>query len=110
YVYFFRLGFLDGYPGFVYAMFKFVQTFHVKAKIGELKRSQPIKPTVETCGRFRVEPGGSETCAPACSESPGGAWGAAHCHAWRPGSSGCWALSPRRRATRPRNRRESPIF
>jgi len=74
YVYFFRLGFLDGYPGFVYAMFKFVQTFHVKAKIGELKRSHPIEPTVETCGRLHVEqPGGSEACASACSESPSGA-------------------------------------
>lgn len=37
YVYVFRLGFLDGRPGFIYAMFKFVQTFHVKAKITELK-------------------------------------------------------------------------
>lgn len=41
YVYFFRLGFLDGRPGFIYAMFKLVQTFHVKAKIHELKQAQP---------------------------------------------------------------------
>jgi glycosyltransferase involved in cell wall biosynthesis len=40
YVYVLRLGFLDGYAGFVYSMFKFVQTFHVKAKIHELRRSQ----------------------------------------------------------------------
>lgn len=35
YVYLFRFGWLDGRAGFYYAMFKFVQTFHVKAKIFE---------------------------------------------------------------------------
>lgn len=42
YVYIFRLGFLDGRAGFVYSMFKFVQTFHVKAKIYELRRGQRV--------------------------------------------------------------------
>lgn len=37
YIYVFRLGFLDGRQGFIYAMFKFIQTFHVKAKIAELR-------------------------------------------------------------------------
>ena len=41
YVYLFRLGFLDGRAGLIYAMFKFVQTFHVKAKIYELRRIEP---------------------------------------------------------------------
>ncbi|WP_339909329.1 glycosyltransferase family 2 protein [Symmachiella dynata] len=35
YVYVIRLGFLDGRPGLIYAMFKFVQTFHVRAKVYE---------------------------------------------------------------------------
>lgn len=37
YVYLFRLGFLDGRAGLTYAMFKMVQTFHVKAKIREAR-------------------------------------------------------------------------
>lgn len=40
YIYIFRLGFLDGRPGLIYSMFKFVQTFHVKAKIYELQRAE----------------------------------------------------------------------
>lgn len=40
YVYVFRLGFLDGRAGLTYAMFKMVQTFHVKAKIAEARISQ----------------------------------------------------------------------
>lgn len=43
YIYIFRLGFLDGRSGFLYAMFKFVQTFHVKAKIFELRQSQAVE-------------------------------------------------------------------
>jgi glycosyltransferase involved in cell wall biosynthesis len=35
YGYVVHLGFLDGRAGFVYAMFRFVQAFHVKAKIAE---------------------------------------------------------------------------
>ncbi|MGQ0633598.1 MAG: glycosyltransferase family 2 protein [Planctomycetaceae bacterium] len=42
YIYLARLGFLDGRPGFYYAMFKFVQTFHVKAKISERKAEHSI--------------------------------------------------------------------
>jgi glycosyltransferase involved in cell wall biosynthesis len=45
YVYIFRLGFLDGRSGLTYALFKFVQTFHVKAKIMEL-RGQAAEATV----------------------------------------------------------------
>ncbi len=37
YRYFFRLGFLDGIPGFIYCGFQAVQMFHVKAKIYELR-------------------------------------------------------------------------
>lgn len=37
YVYVLRGGFLDGRAGFAYAMFKFIQTCHVKAKIYELQ-------------------------------------------------------------------------
>jgi glycosyltransferase involved in cell wall biosynthesis len=39
YIYVFRLGFLDGRAGLIYALFKCVQMFHVKAKIYEAKRS-----------------------------------------------------------------------
>lgn len=42
YVYFLRLGLLDGRPGFTYAMFKFIQTCHVKAKIRELRQQSPM--------------------------------------------------------------------
>jgi len=38
YIYFLRGGFLDGRAGFMYAMFKFIQTCHVKAKMYELRR------------------------------------------------------------------------
>jgi glycosyltransferase involved in cell wall biosynthesis len=37
YLYLFRLGFLDGKPGFLYCWFRAMQVFHVKAKIYELK-------------------------------------------------------------------------
>jgi glycosyltransferase involved in cell wall biosynthesis len=40
YRYIFRLGFLDGVPGLIYAGFQAVQMFHTKAKIYELRRSQ----------------------------------------------------------------------
>jgi len=35
YMYLFRLGFLDGYPGFLYCCFKAVQEFHISAKMYE---------------------------------------------------------------------------
>ena len=38
YIYLLRGGFLDGHAGFTYAMFKFIQTCHVKAKMCELRR------------------------------------------------------------------------
>jgi len=37
YKYIFRLGFLDGIPGFIYCCFQGIQFFHIKAKIYELK-------------------------------------------------------------------------
>ncbi|MCR4411022.1 MAG: glycosyltransferase family 2 protein [Thermoguttaceae bacterium] len=37
YMYFVRLGFLDGRPGFIYAMFKAIQEFHINAKMFELR-------------------------------------------------------------------------
>lgn len=37
YKYLFRLGFLDGVPGLVYACFQGIQFFHIKAKIYELR-------------------------------------------------------------------------
>ena len=40
YIYFLRLGFLDGRPGLIYATFKMVQMLHVKAKMYELDHSQ----------------------------------------------------------------------
>ncbi|MFO0944609.1 MAG: glycosyltransferase family 2 protein [Planctomycetota bacterium] len=42
YMYVFRLGFLDGRPGFLYACFKAIQEFHISAKMYEegLKREQ----------------------------------------------------------------------
>ena len=33
---FFRLGFLDGFPGLIYCRFQGIQFFHIKAKIYEL--------------------------------------------------------------------------
>lgn len=39
YVYLWRLGFLDGRAGFVYAVMKGVQLFHVKIKMDELRRA-----------------------------------------------------------------------
>lgn len=36
YVYLFRLGFLDGRPGLIFASFKLVQMIHIKAKLYEL--------------------------------------------------------------------------
>lgn len=42
YVYVLRLGLLDGRAGLTYAMFKLVQTFHVKAKIHELRRLDQV--------------------------------------------------------------------
>jgi glycosyltransferase involved in cell wall biosynthesis len=48
YLYVFKLGFLDGRPGLIHAMFKFTQTFHVKAKIFELTRVSTAEPTDST--------------------------------------------------------------
>lgn len=39
YMYLFRAGFLDGYPGFVYAVLKAIQEFHIAAKMHERRRS-----------------------------------------------------------------------
>jgi glycosyltransferase involved in cell wall biosynthesis len=39
YKYFFRLGFLDGRPGLIYAGFQAIQMFHIKAKLFELRRA-----------------------------------------------------------------------
>jgi hypothetical protein len=50
YIYFGRLGFLDGRAGFTYALFKFVQTFHVKAKIMELRSQNPGAAVAEPPG------------------------------------------------------------
>jgi glycosyltransferase involved in cell wall biosynthesis len=60
YVYVARLGFLDGRPGLIYALFKFVQTFHVKAKVFELtfKASDPTSMT-----QSDLAPGESSNCA-----------------------------------------------
>jgi glycosyltransferase involved in cell wall biosynthesis len=38
YRYVFRLGFLDGIPGFIYSCFQGIQFFHIKAKIYELQQ------------------------------------------------------------------------
>lgn len=49
YVYLLRGGFLDGRAGFTYAMFKFVQTCHVKAKMYEMRvRSRERESTFVT--------------------------------------------------------------
>lgn len=37
YIYILRLGFLDGKPGFIYAVFKAIQEFHINAKMWEMK-------------------------------------------------------------------------
>jgi glycosyltransferase involved in cell wall biosynthesis len=52
YVYFFRGGFLDGRAGFTYAMFKLIQSFHVNAKLTEVRLSPgstagPSKPRLK---------------------------------------------------------------
>ncbi len=39
YKYLFRLGFLDGVPGFIYCCFQGIQFFHIKAKVFEARRS-----------------------------------------------------------------------
>jgi glycosyltransferase involved in cell wall biosynthesis len=45
YHYVLRLGFLDGRPGLIYAAFKGVQNFHIKAKLYELKwREGQVEP------------------------------------------------------------------
>ena len=41
YIYILRLGVLDGRPGLIYATFKMVQMFHVKAKMYEARTRQP---------------------------------------------------------------------
>lgn len=58
YIYVFRLGFLDGRAGFVYAMFKFVQTFHVKAKIAEMRLPPPADVRM-TSASLEVRPNSS---------------------------------------------------
>lgn len=40
YVYLGKLGFLDGRAGFVYSVFKGIQTFHIKAKVRELRNGR----------------------------------------------------------------------
>ena len=72
YVFVFRLGFLDGRPGLTYAMFKFVQTFHVKAKIAELRRASSSLPGVEI--DLCVNQAGCE-CQPAATVMGTGARG-----------------------------------
>lgn len=42
YVYFIRLGFLDGKPGFIYAVFKAIQEFHIQAKMWEMKQKHQV--------------------------------------------------------------------
>jgi glycosyltransferase involved in cell wall biosynthesis len=69
YVYIFRLGFLDGRPGFTYAMFKLVQTFHVKAKIHELRQSPPPAAFEPRSVPVRREPSASKGVTPATIES-----------------------------------------
>lgn len=38
YIYFIRAGFLDGKPGFIYAVFKAIQEFHINAKMWEMDK------------------------------------------------------------------------
>jgi glycosyltransferase involved in cell wall biosynthesis len=44
YMYFFRLGFLDGKAGFIYSAFKAVQEFHIGAKQYEASLNKPAPP------------------------------------------------------------------
>jgi glycosyltransferase involved in cell wall biosynthesis len=62
YIYIVRLGFLDGRQGFIFAMFKFVQTFHVKAKMFE-QRVRPPEPPSSESDKTEVRPEGDSEVA-----------------------------------------------
>lgn len=56
YMYLFRAGFLDGRPGFIYALFKAVQEFHISAKLYEnrlLQKKQVRHTHSKHCSRQR---------------------------------------------------------
>lgn len=70
YIYFLRLGVLDGRPGLIYASFKLIQMMHVKAKMYELSLPPPAEPPA---ARRAAERGSQvapkQTIAPAASPS-----------------------------------------
>jgi glycosyltransferase involved in cell wall biosynthesis len=51
YMYVIRLGFLDGKPGFIYAVLKGIQEFHINAKMWEMESRIARKPEVATLAR-----------------------------------------------------------
>lgn len=55
YKYVFKLGFLDGTPGLVYACFQGIQFFHIKAKIYELRRPLERQPGIQADRDRRIE-------------------------------------------------------
>ena len=72
YVYFFRLGFLDGRPGLIRAIFKAVQIFHVKAKIYEMQRASTINGQTRRSVKvdFEGATSGLPTCVSALADKP----------------------------------------
>ena len=43
YLYIFRLGFLDGWPGFVFCMLRLANEIHLVAKLAEADRLQAVR-------------------------------------------------------------------
>lgn len=58
YMYLLRLGFLDGYPGFLYCCFKAVQEFHISAKMYESRLPKRVSDPVVSLDDQSVSPCG----------------------------------------------------
>lgn len=61
YVYLARLGFLDGRAGFYYAMFKFIQSSHVKAKIYEVRQDAAAQAADEAADTAQLRAGSPQS-------------------------------------------------
>jgi glycosyltransferase involved in cell wall biosynthesis len=48
YMYFIRLGFLDGRAGFIYCVYKMIQEFHISTKMYEMSMRRPATPAPRT--------------------------------------------------------------
>jgi hypothetical protein len=56
YMYLFRLGFLDGKAGFIYACFKAVQEFHIGCKQYEAELKRPATPPAASRSAAQASP------------------------------------------------------